>query len=415
MSTRLTTAQRELNELLERQFGSIPKKDGIQMDVVDIAQHLGQSTAKQRGDAYKKAYDHVVDYNSTAGIKIKSVLGRLSQKRMNQAIEEANETLKDSGLPQFQMMARFDAQGNVSFEKDLNFIQLDYIKRALGSLGGAKDSIGQFTPEARRFQSQARDLKTAMVGSNPSYGNALDIASDKISLENALVAGQNVLKKKVTPRDFARDLQGASASEKRMARLGFKDAIDTRIGDVKKLFGNTELDEVQVKSLWKGLSDNNTRSKISLLLSKGEADKLFKQLDQLEIAINLRTALSANSLTSQRLAIKEATEERTAPGVIQGALSGEIPKAGKKLVAGLTGATQDMPKQRTKTIFKEIANAMVNIQGNEARKALQSIYDAIKRGENIQQNLERASDIIVNNITTFTIGGTTTTRELNQE
>jgi hypothetical protein len=416
ITDRTKTEGARTRQVMADVFGEVPvDEQGIELSVKNMALAINKATEKQRGDAYKKAYDHVVDYKSVSGQQINSVLGRVSKGEMDKAIKEANAQLKDEGLPQFQLMARFDTQGNISFEKDLNFIQLDYIRRGLNSLGGTRDTIGNFTPEALRAQRQARDLKSAMVGSNPSYGKALDIASDTISLRENLKEGTLIFRPNYEPADVRDFLKGANKSEKDMFKLGFAKAINKKLGDAKAQLTGADASDVAIRQIWKDLSSGNMKQKVLLISGKGGYNQLQKQLQQLESAINIRNSVASNSATHKRTVIQGRIKEKAEGGAFESVKRGDIAGAGQKTIGAVTGSGEDLVTKRTKSMNREIANAMVNIKGKEARKALKIIYDAIKRGERIDENLIQASDIIINNLPAFTIGGVVTERELNQE
>ena len=401
-------------EQLETVLGKVPETDGMAMDVQDMILSINKVTAKERNDAYKKAYDHFIDYNSQAGRKIKSVLGRIDDDTMSKALKEANAELKYDNLPNYQVLIKIKPDGSIEYDKNLNVIQLDYIKRALQKHG--QETVDYTpTPSAIRAQSLARDLRDAVADDNPAYKNALDMASDTISLRNALQTGEDIFRAKNKPRDIARALKGATESEKKMARYGLKTAVDTKIGDVKAILSESEIDITQIQVLWKDLSSKNMRDKIKLIVNKDEAGALFKQLDQLKIALNLKAVVAANSKTAIRETIKGEVEAVTEPGMIRSMLGGQPLEASKKATQRITGATQEFTEARRKDIFKDIARAMTTIKGADARSALKQIYDALKRGENINANLDRASVIIINNLPMMTISGGVTQRELNQE
>ena len=401
-------------QVMKDVFGEVPTEDGVELSVKNMALGINRSTEKERSEAYDKAYNHFVDYQSASGKGIKSVLGRVSQKEMNKAIEEANAQLKDKGLPQFQILAKFDAQGNVSFEKDLNFIQLDYIRRGLNMSGGERDTVGNFTAQAIRAQKQARDLKASMVGSNPMYGKALDIASDTISLREHLREGTLIFRTNNEPADVRDFLKGASKSEKSMFQLGFAKAINKKLGDAKAQL-TSDADVVGIKQIWKDLSSDNMKQKVLIASGRNGYNQLMKQLGQLESAINIRNAVGQNSLTHRRGVIQKGIQERAMGGIGGSVSRGELPQASKQVIAKATGSGGDLTTKRIKSINREIANAMVTLRGTKAEKALKTIYDAIQKGDRIDENLIKASDIIINNLPAFSIGGVVTTREVNEE
>lgn len=326
-----------------------------------IIEQVGKSSAGARGDAYAKAYDHVVDYKSTVGQKIKSVLNRVDPTDMKEAITEANKMLRDKGLTQFQVMARFDEFGNLSLEKDLNFVQLDYIKRGLDTLGTKIDNIGQPTPSAVRSQGQSRDLRNAMVEGNPAYGDALALGQGKIKTQQAIVLGSKLLNPKTTLDDVKRMVSKASKDEFAGAKQGIREQIENIMSNAKTASGQgTEQAVKEAMTAVTAMSSRANQNKLRLILGDKTADAMFKRLDEVKKSLEVQTGVRLGSPTAPRQEIYKQVDEMIKGGGIKSFFSGDPKTSITKMRDFLTGTGEHYYADQRAKIFNELATILTS-------------------------------------------------------
>jgi len=369
---RVEKKSNELQQDIDTTLGVKP--EGTQT----IIEKVSKDTAGARGDAYNKAYNHVVDYKSTVGKKIKTVLNRVDPKDMEEAITEANKMLRDKGMTQFQVMARFDNLGNLSLEKDLNFVQLDYIKRGLDTLGGKIDNIGQPTPSAIMSQGQSRDLRNALVQSNPAYGDALAIGQGKIKTQQAIVLGSKLLNTRTTLDEVKRMVKSASKEELSGARQGIREQIENIMSNAKTASGQKTASEVkEAMKLVTEMSSRANKDKLKLILGENTANAMFKRLDEVRKTLEVQTGVRLGSPTAPRGEIIKQADEMVAGGAWKSIGSGNPKRAIKKMTEFLTGTGEEYTAQESGRIFKELADVLTlpNINGKNVEQALKYLND----------------------------------------
>lgn len=327
-----------------------------------VIEKVGKDSAGARGDAYAKAYDHVVDYKSTVGQKIKSVLNRVDPTDMEEAITEANKMLRDKGLTQFQVMARFDEFGNLSLEKDLNFVQLDYIKRGLDTLGTKIDNIGQPTPSAVRSQGQARDLRNAMVQSNPAYGGALAISQGKIKTQQAIVLGSKLLNMKTSLDDVKRMVRNASKEELAGAKQGIREQIEQVMSNAKTAAGTrTEQEVKEAMSAVNLMSSRANQDKLRLILGPRTTATMLRRLDEVKKSLEVQSGVRLGSPTQPRSEIYKQVDNLIKGGVWRSLIGhGDIKGGVSQIRDFLTGTGDDYFSSKRAQIFDELATILTS-------------------------------------------------------
>jgi len=371
-------------------------KEGLKQDARQVARDLAKQTAPERTKWYKKAYEHKVNYHSPEGEAVMGVLDRMPPDLMRRALKEANDLLKMEGKDAFQITAEIGEDGIIKWIKQPNFMQLDYIKRALSEIAYGDAAVpiaGQgIAFQASALSKQAKNMRyqlnEALKKMNPAYGKAVKLGQDKITRENAIDIGENAMNSSMKVAQLVRLLndKNIGAAERKMVMLGFRANLDHLLGNVKAT-ATHGADTQAMKKLWKDMTSKNAKKKMRLLIpNKKEFNQIVKLLDKAEAALNLQSAVNINSKTIIRREMIEHIKETGQEGVISQVLQGEksaidVPT----MLVGKIMSTRLMTARVKNTIMKELAQVMTELKGAPARKAYAILYRAV-RDDNIGQD-----------------------------
>jgi hypothetical protein len=394
-----------LGGYMDEALSPLPKtQGGMQADVQDIAESISKTTQIPRQQAYDQAFNKPIDYSAEEGMAIESLMKRIPNSYLEPAIKRANERMQFAGQNNQQIMAEIAEDGSIVFTNPPNVQQLDEIKKALGEVAfNEVDNLGRSTPRAVDALKMYRELRNAIGNAVPEYNKAMDIASDKISLDNALDVGEKLLTNKIKPRDAARMLSGASESERNVAKLGSRSYISDVIDSVKATVASPDVDVNQLRKVLTELSSDASKKKLSVLLGTKETQTLYKNLERANAALALRAAVAANSKTAVRQRVQEQVKELTDAGALQTLLKGQPLGSSQKAIQALTGATDEYNVSQQKEIFKDVAKALTGIQGRKAKEAVVEVYKAINSQKATNEQIEKIIDALMGGISTATI------------
>lgn len=389
----------QLGGYLDETLAPMPKIGGQAADVQDIATGLSKQTAGARSEAYSRAYGSPIDYSSDQGRNIESLIGRIPDSYLNPAIKRANESMQMQGLKNQQIMADIADDGTITFREMPNVRQLDEIKKALGEIAfGEVDSLGRPTARAQDALKMYRELRNAIGDAAPAYNDAMALASDKISLENALDVGEKMLTNKMSVRDVGRTLSGATESERNMAKLGARSYIQDTLDRVKATITSPDVDINQLRKVLSELSSDASKKKLAALVGVKETQVLYKNLERAKAALALRAAVASNSKTAVRQRVQDQIDQLTEVGALQSLLSGKPMASTQKAIQTLSGATEEFTVERQKEIFKDIAKAMTGIQGRDAKEAVIEIYKAINGQKVNEAQVQKWMNILMRGV-----------------
>lgn len=372
---------------------------GEAADVRDIASDIAAQTRPQRQAAYNEAYSTPIDYTSEAGRKIEALIGRIPSRTLRRAINDANDEMQAGGIGQRQIMADIADDGSVTFIEMPNTVQLDYIKRSLGAIGQEVDNFGRPTQEAARANKLYGELSQSLGDAVPAYREAVRLGGDKIGRDKALQVGEDALKSSVSARDVVRSLGTLDEGQRQFARIGLRDAIERTLDNVKASIASPEIDINQTRKILQDLSSPASRAKVRAIIGSENAQKLFRELEKANAALQLRAAVAVNSKTAVRRAVQKKTEELIEPGAIDKLAQGEPLAAVKQVTQALSGATAEYTEAQKSQIMKEIATAMTKARGEEAKRQLKVIYNAVKENRATEDQINTVTNMLVNQVT----------------
>ena len=392
-----------LSTSMDDALGALPKVDNQAADALDMAENIGSSTKVPRQEAYDLAYNTPINYSAPKGMEVERVFNALPNRFKGAAIARANEKADlvayQTGQPKpEQILADISEDGSISFSVMPNLRQLDQIKQAIGEVAfNQVDSFGRPTADALDAIQWYREISSRLKDASPEYRKAVDLGGDKISLDNALDLGLDLLNPNMSARDVVRKMKGADKIEKQYAKLGVRSSVDDLISNVKATIASPDIDINALRTVFTKLSSKNSRDKIKHLLSASEAKQLFKDLDQAQMSLALRAAVAINSKTAVRKTQKEYVDELSPVGIVSHLLRLEPAKASQEVVKKITGETDALAVEARQEIYTDIAKVLTQIKGKEARTALKVIMRASKAEQVSNAELQAVSDLLLAN------------------
>lgn len=381
---------------------------------VTAVNEIMANTATQRSDLYGKAYQTPIDYSAPSGQNIEAIIQkRVEPDVMMAAIREANAEMADRGMVNQQIMAQIGPDGLIRFVEMPNVRQIDELKKALNQLSrNARNTEGLVpveTSQSLRYSRQAQDIRDALVeatgGPQGTYAQALKVGGDTIQERNAFELGERLLSPNTRVEDVMLEIgRTPSKAQLEAARRGLRTRIDQVVGDVKRIPSDPNLDARQALATLREMGSDNAREKIKRIMG-GQADEIFRLLDEAGVAAETRAAMAVNSRTAVRQATQEDIAQMTAPGVAGQALRGEPVNTTKKLIQAVTGYTDEFTVQQRQRVYQDLAKALTQRRGPDAVAALR-VLDAAMQGQKLT---DAQTDMLAKMVTTALASSTAPT------
>lgn len=381
---------------------------------VTAVNEIMANTATQRSDLYGKAYQTPIDYSAPSGQNIEAIIQqRVEPDVMMAAIREANAEMADRGMVNQQIMAQIGPDGLIKFVEMPNVRQIDELKKALNQLSrNARNTEGLVpveTSQSLRYSRQANDIRDALVdatgGPQGTYAQALKVGGDTIQERNAFELGERLLSPNTRVEDVILEIgRTPSNAQLEAARRGLRTRIDQVVGDVKRIPSDPNLDARQALATLREMGSDNAREKIKRIMG-GQADDIFRLLDEAGVAAETRAAMAVNSRTAVRQATQEDIAQMTAPGAAGQALRGEPVNTTKKLIQAVTGYTDEFTVQQRQRVYQDLAKALTQRRGPDAVAALR-VLDAAMQGQKLT---DAQTDMLARMVTTALASSTAPT------
>ena len=410
LSDRMTATNQQLTGRLDDVLGAAVEGPTTALNAIS------QRTAPARTAAYEAAYTTPINYADDAGRQIEGVLDRIPPRVVIDAVQEANDSMRARGLQNMQIMASIGDNGEVIYREMPNVQQLDEIKKALQAQAYKNtDDFGRLNGTGQRYNTLARELRDAVGGAVPDYRSAVALGGDNIQEQRAFELGRDLLRSRIEVEDVLKELgANPSQAQQEAARSGLRSYIDKTLGDVRSIASDPTAEGIDARQVFKAVADMsspNAREKIRRLLGP-DAAGLLAQVDEAAQSASVQAATARNSATAARLAQKETVEEITSPGIVGQAAQGEVLNTTKALVQAVTGQTSEYTAQRRQQIYQDIARALTEKQGPEARTALAVLDRAMKGQELTEAQTSQLASLIAGVL--FTGGATGVSSSLAQ-
>jgi hypothetical protein len=309
-----------------------------------------------------------------------------------------NESMQAVGARNKQILADIAEDGSVVFREMPNVQQLDAIKRALGEAGAeAVDQFGRRTGAGTRANTLARELRDAVTDAVPEYGVAVRLGGDKIERDTALRLGSDLLKNKTTREMVAEAVDAGMSQEAREAALmGLRSTIDDAMANVKRALTDGNMTAREAVAMLKQLSSRANREKVTMLLGRESAEKLFGELDRATMAFELRAATAANSATHVRGVLKESVDSLVDDSTVHALRGGRPWDAARNLAAKLLGGSAKDRAKITDETYSALAQALTSKPMPQTLRDLAVIPRAVQSIANRRSRL--AEDLMRQNV-----------------
>lgn len=365
VNRRVTSATRDMRGLLNRTLGPAT-------GVMRRKEAIYKATRPWRSGAYRATYNDVIDYSTPEG---QELLGLISRTRPSY-IREVNARLKEEGHTSSQIKVNLKDDGTIAFERmpDVKFI--DELTRILNDEAsvagrtGANNNAGRITDLAKQMRD---NLRTA----NPSYDTALKMGSIPIRLTEATKTGTKILDDNFTREMLERELRNIPDAERRAMQGGVRDALDERLGNIKKAIADDNADPQQLSAAIKLMSSDNNRQKMRMLLGPTDARRFFQKVDELGMAAQLKQRVRLGSQTNPRSVLQQGMRDSRDNSLANAVVSDQgriVPLLRQKL----SGRDPMAMLEADDAVSGEIANFLTQRRGSTATDflpVLRSVMD----------------------------------------
>ena len=381
---RVTREAKNIADVLDANLG---KPEGLRGAARDIA----TSTADARRSAYQEAYRQPIDYASNAGRQVDEVLGRVPDRIKQKAIETANETMQAEGRGSGAVLFEKLPDGTLRIKGALNVEQLDHIKRGLDAVGRAEiDSLGRANSTGVIAKGLARDLRDAVGVAVPEYKHALSVSSDKITRDNALTLGKDLLTNRVSREDVAIAAKNWGAADKAEAAKGLRSHIDDVMARTKMAVSSGDMTAREAVAALRELSSRANRDKLASALDTSTVVNILRAADKATKAFELQAVIAKGSLTAPRLIHAQKVKELTEGGILPNLSSGKFMTAAGEVIGSLAGKTSAGRHAATEAFNQRLVEALTTRRGADAKKVL----DDIEKSGRVSRKNQALADML---------------------
>ena len=247
LQDRVSSNFQGLTTSLDQNIAELPFMEDfptIRQDPSEIAKQNAKKTRPAREKAYDKAYKTQIDYLSPKGQKVQEALDEIDEATLTKILGKINSRIRkstgDTTELAFKRNVGEDGAEYLSLIDMPTMKQLDFIKRELSDIAFNSPGIaapGKMLPVLSQEAKDALNLRymlsNALKDANPDYKKAVKLGQDKITSENALASGYDMLTPEVTPNMVANIFKDAGENEKIAMRLGIRAKLERVIGEMR--------------------------------------------------------------------------------------------------------------------------------------------------------------------------------------
>lgn len=350
-------------------------QQGPRMPPVTTQNRMGAAVRPRINPLYQTAYDTPINYATPQGQAVEDIISRTPKDVLRKAVQKAKDRMIYDGVPAEQIMATIGDNGEVVFSEMPNTMMADYIKRGLDEIAeGSKDAItGRMSPDGAFASRIARDLREAVKEAVPSYGDALNAASNDIRTRGAVRTGQSLLRAQTTVEEIAEAVSDATPAELRAMREGVLGQIEHIMGNVKAVASDQNIDARQAMKMYSELSSPNAQRKMQALFGN-EWPTIQTQMDRAGAALGLRARVAGNSSTQPREAATQMVADEVAPGVLR---SLQPINSVREVGQNILGSDPASVARLSQDVQAELAELLTR-QGGQGEAALMSVVRALR-------------------------------------
>lgn len=365
---------------------------GPYQGVAEASRGFRDTTAAARGQAYDAAYAQRIRFGTPQTRTLQALLRRVPAS----AISKANDLMRLEGHRNQVVGGFINANGKFNLRFTPSVRQIDYITRGLRQLAEAGEDAGALggrTDVSRALTNLSRDIRNQARQIVPEYGVALDTAAAPIAGREALLIGEGMLTR-MTRSQLAEEIRGMSAAELRSVQQGLRAHIDEIVSKTKQAMTDTNMDARQAATALRELSSAGNREKISMILGRPQAQRLFDQLDQSSQAIQLRANVAQNSKTFARQDMNETVRAVNEDGLAAATRRGDVGNVLKRAWQAVSGGRKIDDQMREDQIYQQIVEFLTGPRGADAQRQLQVLRNVAAQGPTGRAIAERlARDI----------------------
>jgi hypothetical protein len=244
------------------------------------------------------------------------------------------------------------------------------------------------------LENLAMSLRADARKLSKEYDAALTMAKDTIQTRQAAMLGETLLDKNTRMPDVAEALARATPEERAAMKAGLRSEINDIILNTRVTMNSPDFEVNSVRDLWSKFNNPAAMEKVSAVLGKKEADKLYEVYREAQVAYGLQAAIVKGSQTAGRLEQARMQEQINAPGVLQLLGLGQWDKAFQRAVQSLTGMRPEQIQMRRADQWDEISKILTQTQGPDAFKALDIIEQALAGQKVTNQQVKVVTDAI---------------------
>jgi hypothetical protein len=374
---RADAASRSISPTLDELLGPPP----VGRQTVEEA--VQARTAPERSAAYTEAYAQPVPYLSPAGDAIEDVLRRTPPDVISRATAAANRRMLVENQPNQQMRVTISPSGRASFEEMPNTIQLDYLKRALDTMGRSQDTT---FGDPQLYRTLARQLRSSLGDAIPGYNRAVALGGETILDREAADIGFAFLAPKTTREDVLRALSPGNTSKTQQdaMRLGFRNALEETLANVKTtITGGEQTAIAEARRLLADMSSRASIGKMELLLGRDQASELLGRLGPVRKALETMADTAPNSKTAVRQQVIAMLDDMVTKGPVRALARGEPVEMTRRMTQWLTGQTDDALQSQRQDILRQIGEALTRRGDNRSTQEAYKLLQAAVAGQDL--------------------------------
>jgi hypothetical protein len=235
-------------------------------------------------------------------------------------------------------------------------------------------------------------IRTATRTQFQDYDLALKTAKDTIKQREAAMLGEELLKPSTTREHVAEALAAATPEERIAMKAGLRSAVDELRATARVSALDPDGDISALNTLFQKFMMPSSREKVAALLGPDDARRLMETLNEAKIALQTKQGIVRGSQTGMRLAIAEKDKMLSAPGILETLALGANPYP--IIIKTLTGNRPQDVLARNEAAWDEVAAMLTDIQGADAKRALDILESAMAGQKATNQNAKFFSDFI---------------------
>jgi hypothetical protein len=372
LQERADQASKKIDPLFDRTFG-----EGISPQFEPIEQIM-KRTRTQRRNAYGKAYAQKIDYESDAGKEIISILEDLQKVDPNfvSSVQGRMDFLgafdaDNIKAPMFQDVAIVSKDGQIKYDRAPSVKALDLIKRKINDMA--------YTPNVDASERGAlvelsRRLRSALGNAASDYNAATKIGGDAIANRNAYEIGSQL------NRRPSYEVYGAATESKESRQSlqeGVRSYLNKIINSAKRPVTGTDSSEIAetLKTL-RETSSGDFRQKIKMIMPKKEADKFFKELDEIKVRFETKGIVGTGSATAMRQQNIRYIDDITNP-TLRDAASATLTDGFSAGIGKLKAALNTGDAKTRELIADEMINFLTSVK--VGRRTPEKALDMLKK------------------------------------